>query len=66
LNWLKFAVVFIVVASLIGTLLTGGQAQSWFEELFGAGAVFILIVELVPQFIVGEETKPAQKREEGS
>ena len=54
-------VVFIVVVSLLGTIFTGGQAQSAFEELFGMGAVFILVVELVPQFIVGEEKKASHE-----
>ena len=46
-----------MIVSLLGLILTGGQAQSAFEELFAMGAVFILVVELVPQFIVGEEKK---------
>jgi hypothetical protein len=57
LNWLKAIVVFIVVVSLLGTVFTGGQVQSAFEELFGMGFVFILVVELFPKFIVGEERK---------
>jgi len=57
LNWLKAVIIFIVIVSLLGLILTGGQAQSAFEELFAMGAVFILVVELVPQFIVGEEKK---------
>jgi len=57
LNWLKVVVAFIVVVSLLGIIFTGGQAQSAFEELFLMGFVFILVVEFVPQLIVGEEGK---------
>ena len=49
--------IFIIVVSLLGTVFTGGQAQSAFEELFVMGFVFILVVTFIPQFIVGEEGK---------
>jgi len=57
LNWLKAIVVFIVVISLVGTVFTGGGLQSAFEQLFLMGFVFILVVEFVPQLIVGDEKK---------
>jgi len=57
MNWLKAVVIFIIVVSLLGTIFTGGQAQSAFEELFVMGFVFILVVTFIPQFIVGEEGK---------
>jgi len=60
LNWLKGVVYFIIVASLLGSIFTGGQAQNAFEELFVMGFVFILVVTFVPQFIVGEEKKTAK------
>jgi ABC-type branched-subunit amino acid transport system permease subunit len=60
LNWLKAVVVFIIVVSLLGSIFTGGQAQSAFQQLFVMGAVFILVVEFVPQLIVGEEGKAAR------
>jgi hypothetical protein len=55
MNWLKAVVIFIIVVSLFGTVFTGGQAQSAFEELFAMGFVFIIVVTFIPQFIVGEE-----------
>jgi hypothetical protein len=61
LHWLKAIVAFIVVVSLLGVIFTGGQAQSAFEELFLMGFVFILVVEFIPQLIVGEE-KTATRR----
>ena len=57
LNWLKALIIFITVVSLLGTIFTGGQVQSAFEELFVMGFVFILVVTFVPQLIVGEEGK---------
>ena len=60
MNWLKAIVVFIVVTSLLGIVFTGGDIQSAFEQLFLMGFVFILVVELVPQFIVGDEKKTAE------
>ena len=57
MNWLKAVVAFIIVVSLLGTVFTGGQAQGAFEQLFIMGFVFILVVEFVPQLIVGEEGK---------
>jgi ABC-type branched-subunit amino acid transport system permease subunit len=55
LNWLKAIVVFIVVITLIGTVLTSGQVQSAFEQLFVMGFVFVLVVTFVPQLIVDEK-----------
>jgi ABC-type branched-subunit amino acid transport system permease subunit len=57
LNWLKAVVVFIVVISLLGSVVTGGQLQSTFEQLFVMGFVFILVVVFVPQLIVAEDKK---------
>lgn len=64
MNWLKALIVLIVLGSLVGIFLTGGNAQSAFEQLFIMGAVFIAVVEFVPQFIVGEEKKPGSKTED--
>ena len=55
MNWLKTVIVAIVLVSLVGTVFTGGDAQNAFEQLFIMGFVFILVVEFVPQLIVGEE-----------
>jgi len=66
MNWLKAVVVFIIVTSLLGTILTGGQAQSFFEQLFLAGFVFVLVVQFVPQLIVGEEGKARPDDDENS
>jgi uncharacterized membrane protein YfcA len=62
LNWLKAVIIFIIVASFAGIFLTGGNAQSAFEQLFAMGFVFILVVTFVPQFIVDEKDRKKSKK----
>jgi len=61
MNRLHLLVYVIVAICLLGTLFTSGQGQQWFEDLLISAVVFILVVELVPQFIVADEKKSAQK-----
>jgi len=51
----------MVVICILGTLFTGGQVEGLFEQLLILLVIFILVVELVPQFIVGDEKKPTQE-----
>lgn len=44
----------------IGALLSAGQLRVLFAEMFILLAVFLLVVELVPGFIVGDEKKNTQ------
>jgi hypothetical protein len=61
MNRLHLLVYVIVAICLLGTLFTGGQAQQWFENLLISAVAFILVVELVPQFIVADEKESVQK-----
>jgi hypothetical protein len=65
MNWLKRIVVFMLVAGILGTIFTTGQLQGVFGQLFVLIAVFLLVVEIFPQFIVAEEKKtPPQNPEQ--
>jgi len=59
----KVIVAFIVVVSFLGTIFTGGQAQYAFEQLLIMGVVFVLVVELVPQFIVAKDSESQTSRD---
>ena len=61
MNWLKAIVVFMLAVSVAGTIFTGGQLQSVFLQLLVLVVVFLLVVELVPQFIVADEKKAPQE-----
>ncbi len=61
MNRLHLFVYVIVAICILGALFTNGQAQQWFEDLLGSAVVFILVVELVPQFIVADEKESVQK-----
>jgi len=61
MNRLKLIVYAIVAICIVGTLFTGGKVQGLFEQMLILLVIFILVVELVPQFIVGEENKPVQE-----
>jgi len=61
MNRLKLIVYAIVAICIVGSLFTGGQVQGLFEQMLILLVIFILVVELVPQFIVGEEKKPVQE-----
>ncbi len=59
MNGLKALVYAIVGMCIVGVLLSSGQVQGLFEQMLILLVVFILVVELVPQFIVGNERKGA-------
>ena len=61
MNRLKLLVYVMVAICILGTLFTGGQVEGLFEQLLILLVIFILVVELVPQFIVGDEKKPTQE-----
>ena len=61
MNLLKMIVYAIVAICILGALFTGGQMQGLFEQMLILLVIFILVVEFVPQFIVGEEKKPDQE-----
>jgi hypothetical protein len=64
MNRLKALVYSIVGLCILGALFSSGQIQGLFEEMLVMLVVFILVVELVPQFIVGEErNRPKHQRE---
>lgn len=60
MNRLKLIVYVMVAISALGTAFTRGQLEYVFEQLLVLLVIFLLVVELVPQFIVGEE-KPARQ-----
>jgi hypothetical protein len=61
MNSFKILVYAILVIGILGTLFTGGQVQGLFEQLLILVVVFLLVVELVPQFIVADENKASQE-----
>jgi hypothetical protein len=61
MNRLKVLVYTIIAICLLGTLFTGGQVQGLFEQMLILLVIFILVVELVPQFIVADEKKEKQE-----
>lgn len=62
MNRLKLIVYAMVAISALGSLFTNGSLQSVFLQLLILLVIFLLVVELVPQFIVGEEKKPTQEQ----
>ena len=61
MNSFKILVYAILVIGILGTLFTGGQVQGLFEQLLILVVVFLLVVELIPQFIVADENKTSQE-----
>ena len=55
MNTVKALVYAVVGICILGALFSGGQIQALFEQMLALLAVFILVVELVPQFIVADE-----------
>jgi DMSO/TMAO reductase YedYZ heme-binding membrane subunit len=64
MNRLKALVYSIVGLCILGALFSAGQIQSLFEEMLVMLVAFILVVELVPQYIVGEERKRSKQEPE--
>ncbi len=61
MNKLKILVYSVVGICILGALLSAGQIQGLFEQMLLLLVVFILVVELVPQFIVAEERNQTQR-----
>jgi hypothetical protein len=57
---LKLIVYVMLAISALGSLFSSGQLRYAFEQLLVLLVIFVLVVELVPQYIVGEEKKPTQ------
>ncbi|MDG6906521.1 MAG: hypothetical protein JRN20_12130 [Nitrososphaerota archaeon] len=57
MNRLKLIVYAMVAISALGSFFARGQLQYAFEQLLVLLVIFVLVVELVPQYIVGEERK---------
>lgn len=60
LKRLKLLVYAVVVICGLGALFSSGQLRDLFGEMFLLLAGFLLVVELVPQYIVGEEENQAK------
>jgi hypothetical protein len=61
MNRLKVLVYTIIAICIWGTLFTGGQVESLFEQMLILLVIFVLVVELVPQLIVGDEKKTSRE-----
>lgn len=60
MNRLRPLVYSIVVICALGALLSTGQVRYLFTELLILLLVFLIVVELVPQYIVADEIKEAK------
>ncbi len=60
MNKLKAIVYFMLASCALGTAFTRGAVEGVFEQMLVLLVIFILVVELVPQFIVDERKQPQE------